>query len=97
MHFLIRCIDQARGPEIRKLHFQAHQDYLAAAGVAARIVVSGPLVGADNATPIGSAYLLEAADLNAATTIIEADPYHKAGVWESVTVDGFLKKTDNRS
>jgi uncharacterized protein len=97
MHFLIRCIDQPAGPDLRRRNFQAHQDYLAKAGGAARILISGPLVAADNVTPTGSAYLVEAADLEAASAFIESDPYHKAGVWQTVTVDGFLKKTDNRS
>lgn len=97
MHFLIRCIDQPAAPELRSRNFQAHQAYLAQAGDSARIVISGPLVGADDVTPTGSAYVVEAVDLKAATTFIEADPYHRAGVWQTVTVDGFLKKTDNRS
>jgi len=97
MHFLIRCIDQPAGPEIRRRNFDAHQAYLARTGAAARILISGPLVGPDNMTPTGSAYIVEAPDLKAATSFIEADPYHTAGVWQSVTVDGFLKKTDNRS
>lgn len=96
MHFLIRCIDQPAGPEIRKRNFQTHQDYLAQAGKEARIVISGPLVGDDTVTPTGSAYIVEAADLQVARAFIESDPYHQAGVWESVSVDGFLKKTDNR-
>jgi uncharacterized protein YciI len=96
MHFLIRCMDQPGGPELRKRNFQAHQDYLAQAGKAANIIVSGPLVGQDGVTPTGSAYLVEASDLRSAKAFIEADPYHQAGVWESVSVDGFIKKTDNR-
>jgi uncharacterized protein YciI len=96
MHFLIRCIDQPGGPELRRLNFQAHQDYLVQARQTASILISGPLVGEDKVTPIGSAYLVEAADLQAARMFIEADPYHQAGVWESVSVDGFIKKTDNR-
>lgn len=97
MHFLIRCIDQPAGPDIRRRNFDAHQAYLARPGAAARIVISGPLVGADDKTPTGSAYIVEAPHLKAATNFIEADPYYVAGVWQTVTVDGFLKKTDNRS
>jgi uncharacterized protein len=97
MHFLIRCIDRAEGPDLRSRHFHAHQGYLAQAGGPARIVISGPLVATDNVTPTGSAYLVEAADLASAKAFIESDPYHQAGVWQTVTVDGFLKKTDNRS
>jgi uncharacterized protein YciI len=96
MHFLIRCIDQPGGPELRRRNFRAHQDYLAQGGKGAKIVISGPLVGQDGVTPTGSAYLVEAADLQAARAFIEADPYHHADVWESVSVDGFVKKTDNR-
>lgn len=96
MHFLIRCIDQPGGPELRRRNFQAHQDYLADTGKAAEILISGPLVAQDAVTVTGSAYLVEAADIEAARAFIEADPYHRAGVWESVSVEGFLKKTDNR-
>ncbi|CAN7701512.1 YciI family protein [Variovorax paradoxus] len=96
MHFLIRCIDQPGGPELRRRNFQAHQGYLAETGKAAEILISGPLVAQDAVTVTGSAYLVEAADIEAARAFIEADPYHRAGVWESVSVEGFLKKTDNR-
>ena len=96
MHFLIRCIDQPGGPELRRHNFQAHQDYLAGTGKVAEILISGPLVAEDAVTVTGSAYVVEAADTGAARAFIEADPYHRAGVWKSVSVDGFIKKTDNR-
>ena len=96
MNFLIRCIDQPGGPELRRHNFQAHQDYLAGTGKVAEILISGPLVAQDAVTVTGSAYLVEAVDMGVARAFIEADPYHKAGVWESVSVEGFIKKTDNR-
>lgn len=97
MHFLIHCLDQARGPEIRKKEFEAHQAYLKnAANYPAGIVVSGPLVQDDGVTPKGSLYLIEAASRQAAETFIHGDPYFKAGVWDRIVIDGFVKKTDNR-
>ena len=62
MNFLIRCIDQPGGPELRRHNFQAHQDYLAGTGKVAESLISGPLVAQDAVTVTGSAYLVEAAD-----------------------------------
>jgi uncharacterized protein YciI len=97
MHYVIHCLDQARGPEIRKQHFDAHQTFLAdTSRHNVKIVISGPLLSDDGVTPKGSFYLVEAPSRIAAEGFINADPYRVAGVWKQITIDGFLKRTDNR-
>jgi uncharacterized protein len=41
---------------------------------------------------IGSLFLIEAADRGAVERFNRADPFHRAGIWESVAIDGFLRR-----
>ena len=41
---------------------------------------------------IGSLFLVEAANRVAVETFNRADPFHVAGVWQTVTITGFLRR-----
>lgn len=57
-------------------HFKSHAD---------RLAVAGPLSGSSP----GSLVILEAEDEQDARAFIEADPFHPAGVWESIEIFPF--------
>jgi uncharacterized protein len=92
MHFCIRCIDKTDVPGLRQQVRPQHLDYLKALG--ARIVIGGPLLGTDDATPIGSMLIVEAADRAGAEQLAAKDPYAIAGLFAESSVTpyriGFL-------
>lgn len=95
MHFIIHCLDKAGAVQQRLAHYEAHKAYLGAAPV--RIVISGPLLAADQETMIGSLFLIEAETQQEVQAFHDADPFKKAGIWESVSIHPFLKRMDNRN
>jgi len=94
VHYIIHCLDRPDALPTRLESYAAHRAFLAAPPV--RIVISGPLLGEDNETMIGSCFLIEADSLAAARAFNAADPFAAAGVWERVEIHPFLKRTDNR-
>ena len=94
MHFIIHCLDRPGSAETRRTHFEAHKAYIAAAPV--KVVISGPLLAQDHETPIGSCFLIEAENLAQVEALNRSDPFHKAGLWDRVSILPFLKRVDNR-
>lgn len=94
MHFIIHCLDKAGSAEKRRSHFEAHKTYIAASPV--KVVISGPLLAQDNATPVGSCFLVEADDLALVETLNRNDPFFRAGLWDRISIHPFLKRIDNR-
>jgi uncharacterized protein len=94
MHFIIHCLDKPGSIDKRRAHFEAHKAYVAASPI--KVVISGPLVAEDNETPIGSCFLVEAADLAQVETLNRNDPFYKADLWGSISIHPFLKRVDNR-
>ena len=95
MHFIIHALDKAGGLQDRLANYEAHKAYLGKAPVS--IVISGPLLGADNETMIGSFFLVEAETQAEVQAFHDADPFKKAGIWQTVSIHPFLKRMDNRS
>ncbi|SHO66826.1 hypothetical protein SAMN02745172_03486 [Pseudoxanthobacter soli DSM 19599] len=95
MHFVIHCLDKPGALPTRLANYDAHKAYLSAPPVA--IVISGPLVADDGETMIGSFFLVEAADRAAVEAFHRNDPFFHAGVWETVSINPFLKRMDNRA
>jgi hypothetical protein len=97
MLFVIHALDRPGALPVRLAHYDAHKAYLAdttAAGI--RIVMSGPLADDDGATAIGSLLVVEANDRQTVEAFNRADPFHAAGIWQTVTITAFLKRQDNR-
>jgi uncharacterized protein YciI len=94
MHFVIHCLDRPGSAEIRRTQFEDHKAYIAAAPV--KVVISGPLVGDDGVTPLGSFFLVEADNLRQVEDLNRNDPFGKAGLWAQVSIHAFLKRVDNR-
>jgi len=87
MIFTITCIDRADATGVRAATRPAHVEFLKSLGKA--LVLGGPYLAEDGATPIGSLLLVEAADKQAAEAIAARDPYAAAGLFATVTVQPF--------
>ncbi|MCC5869344.1 MAG: hypothetical protein JJU27_12610 [Gammaproteobacteria bacterium] len=55
-----------------------------------RILVAGPKYDAEGLRIVGSVYVLAVQDEAEARALVEADPFHAAGVWASVEYFPFL-------
>jgi len=89
MLFVITCLDKPESSALRAATRPAHLDYIRAQ--AGRIAIAGPLLANDGVTPVGSELVLEFPDRAAAERFAAADPYAKAGLFETVTIRGFRK------
>lgn len=94
MHYVVHCLDHDGAVEKRLSHYDAHKAYLAAATV--KTVISGPLLADDEATMIGSCFVIEANTLAEVQAFNAADPFAKAGLWKTVSIRPFAKRVDNR-
>ena len=93
MLFTIHALDKPGMLATRLAAYDAHRAYLNSLdGSTVKIVMSGPLVEDDGVTAKGSFFLVEAPDRSAAEAFNRADPFHAAGIWESVRVVAFLRK-----
>ncbi len=94
MHYVVHCLDHDGAVDLRLSHYEAHKAYLAAATV--KTVISGPLLADDEATMIGSCFIIEAANLHEVEAFNSNDPFAKAGLWRTVSIRPFAKRVDNR-
>ncbi len=83
MLFAITNLDRPGSADLRAATRDVHLGYLD--GVLAQLAFAGPLLDADG-KPVGSLLIVEAADHAAAEAFAAADPYAKAGLFESVTI-----------
>lgn len=95
MHYVIHCLDHAGAVQKRLAHYEAHKAYLGAAAM--KTVISGPLLADDEATMIGSCFVVEAASLAEVQAFNRADPFFKADLWASISIRPFSKRVDNRT
>lgn len=93
MLFAIHAVDRTGALDTRLANYDAHKSFLSdTSGFGVKIVMSGPLVADNGTTMIGSLFLIEAPDRAAAEAFNAADPFFKAGIWERVTITGFLRR-----
>jgi uncharacterized protein len=85
--FAIVAIDKPNARELRAANRQAHLDYADASGV---ISVAGPFLDSDG-NMTGSLIVLNVPDMAAAEAWAAADPYAKAGLFDSVTIRAWKK------
>jgi uncharacterized protein YciI len=95
MRFVVHCLDKPDSLPLRLAHYEAHKAYLASAKVAT--VASGPLVGDDGQTMIGSMFIVDAAHREEVVAFNSADPFNTAGVWGQVQIHAFIMRVDNRA
>jgi uncharacterized protein YciI len=94
MIYAIHCLDEPDAQSLRQANHPAHRDYLGRAPI--KILVAGPLVGDDGETPLGSLFLVEAANRAEVEAFHNNDPLKAAGVWGEVRINSFLKRVDMR-
>jgi len=93
MLFAIHAVDRDGALDTRLSNYDAHKAFLSdTSPYGVKIVMSGPLVADDGTTMIGSLFLVEADSRAAAEAFNAADPFHKAGIWDRVTITGFLRR-----
>jgi uncharacterized protein len=85
--FVLVCIDKPNARELRAANRPAHLDYVDASGV---VTLGGPFLD-DEGNPTGSLIILDVPDRAAAEAWAAADPYAKAGLFESVTIRAWKK------
>jgi uncharacterized protein len=89
MLFLVQCIDKPGAVALRQQTRPAHLDYIG--GFGANIVIAGPTLGDDDATPTGSVFVIDLPDRAAAAAFCAGDPYAKAGLFARTTIQPFRK------
>ena len=89
MHVAIICLDKPDRNPVRVENRPAHLEHLKAHK--AQILAAGPLLGADGASPLGSLLIMEFDTLEAARNFANADPYAKAGLFQSVDIHPWRK------
>lgn len=83
MIVLVLCRDRPGTQALRLATRPAHLEYMIAAR--SRLVFGGPLTAEDGLT-IGSVFALRVADTSEASRFLASEPYHKAGLFESVVI-----------
>ncbi|CCG39991.1 YciI family protein [Magnetospirillum molischianum] len=87
--FVVRCQDK---PDHQHVRLDNRSDHLAFLNAHLEtLVLAGPLLSDDRQTMIGSLLVFNIADRAALDAVLAADPYAKAGLFESVTVTPFKK------
>lgn len=92
MLYVIHALDAEGALPARLATYDAHRSYLSQDHGAVSLVMSGPLVGDDGETMIGSFLLVEAPDRASAEAFNRGDPFFAAGIWRQVSVTAFLKR-----
>ena len=86
MLFAIICTDKPASLDVRLAARPSHLAYLQT--FAAKVAHAGPLLDPDG-RPCGSLFLIEVADRAEAEGFAAADPYARAGLFESTVVRPF--------
>ena len=94
MHWLIKCRSKPNTDALRLATIDAHRNFLD--GYPEVTWYSGPLFTDDNKNAIGSLRLIEFPDRGAALAYINADPYTKAGIFQTITVERWKPSLDVR-
>ena len=87
MRFALMTKDKPGALQTRKDNRAAHLDYIKETGV---VEMAGPVLD-DAGEMCGSLIVLEVDDLATAQAWADADPYNKAGLFESVTLRAWNK------
>ena len=87
-YFAIHCIDRPDAAELRAANRPAHLAHLASVGDA--LLAAGPLLRPDGRA-MGSLMIIEFDDRESAVAFAAADPYHRAGLFESRSVTAWHK------
>ncbi len=94
MHYVIFAKDKPGYVQKRLDNYDAHKAYLGSNPI--NFLVSGPLVDeGDRTTMVGSFFLVEADNLEQVKEFNRNDPFFKAEIWESCSIEPFLLRVNN--
>ncbi len=93
MLYAVRCVDAADVEALRGKHVVEHKRYLREQ--AHILVLGGALLGHAEQDPVGSLYIVTAADRRSAEQFSENDPFTRAGVFLEVTITAMRKSHFN--
>ena len=88
MYFVLMCKDKPDSLELRMATRPPHVEYLKDLEARGILKTAGPLLG-DDEKPLGSLWIIEAADKQEAEALAAGDPYAKAGLFASVEIRAF--------
>jgi uncharacterized protein len=93
MLFVVHALDKKGILPTRAKHYRAHRIHLdKSADHGCDVVTAGTLLADDGETPVGSIFVIDAADRAAVDAFTRSDPYHVNGVWERVATHRYNKK-----
>jgi hypothetical protein len=93
MLFVVHALDKKDILPTRAKHYRDHRIHLDRSSEhGVDVVTAGTLVAEDGETPVGSIFVIDAADRAAVDAFTRSDPYHVNGVWERVNIHGYNKK-----
>ncbi|WP_145206135.1 MULTISPECIES: YciI family protein [Sphingobium] len=84
--FIVTCVDGKDKAQHRAEARAQHLDYIE--GKANKILLVGPLLDEEN-NVVGSLYMVEADDMAGAKAFVDADPFAKIGLFETVETRRF--------
>jgi uncharacterized protein YciI len=90
--FIVHCLDGDDAAERRAALMSEHSARMRTAKP--RPLVYGPLLSDDGQRGIGSLFVLDVPDRDAAQAWAEADPFHAGGVWGEVRVHRFRQSAN---
>ncbi|MBB3135286.1 hypothetical protein FHS26_003027 [Rhizobium pisi] len=88
MLFALLCKDKPGHLNVRMETRPTHLDYLNGLNAEGTLKIAGPFLD-DDGKPCGSLIVVEAESKEAARALADADPYAKAGLFESVDVKAY--------
>jgi uncharacterized protein len=93
MLFAIHALDRTGALQTRLTDYDAHKAFLSdTSSFGVKIVMPGPLVADDGQTMIGSLFLVDAPSRAEVEAFNRADPFAAAGIWEKVSITGFIRR-----
>ncbi len=87
--FVVHCQDKAGAQDTRIANRAAHLEFLNANRD--KVVMAGPVLTEDRQGMIGSVLVVDVPDREALNQFLAADPYAKAGLFQTVTVLPYKK------
>jgi uncharacterized protein YciI len=93
MLYALICTDKPNSLAVRKANRPDHLAYLKSLGDT--LLIAGPFTEADGQTMNGSLIVVEASSLDAARRIAAADPFAKAGLFQSVEIRPWIWSINN--
>lgn len=89
MYFAIICFDRPGTSMLRTKAAPAHLRYLVEHG--SEVHTGGPLLDPNEGAMVGSLYVINVKDYEAARNFIDSEPLNQAGLFESIIIRGWTQ------